>query len=121
MDAETFVDTMNMIMETGVKGLVEAIEAPPGRKPSPNLLRVSAFYKKLNDADREAFVTALGMAARGALGEFFCVLDGIMAFEYEHKGRLELFYRSPDQDVLLNGPRGPMLDEYFRAIDSPWR
>jgi len=121
MDTETFVDTMNEIMVAGVKGLVEAIEDPPGRKPSAGLLRVSAFYKKLSNEDRETFVTALGMAARGATGEFFCVLDGIMAFEDEHKGKLELYYRVGDQSVLLNGRHGPMLDEHFRAIDTPWR
>ena len=115
-----FEDFLGIItMKSANAGLISSIiENPPGRKPHTNLVRISNFYKSLDNNGKEIFKSALALAARDSMNTPLCVIDGSMAFEPRgRKGELELYYVAEGIRVRLNDPGETPLDELFRAED----
>jgi hypothetical protein len=98
---------------------VESLRNPPGRRPSPKLLRLSKWFHQLGPENQAVLADALNDAAEGAVFGLLCILDGVRAIENgPDKGRLELYYVNGDQKVLLNDPAEEELHNLFQGIRS---
>lgn len=120
MTSEEFIKTIKVINTAGVEGLIEYIEHPPGRTPSPAVLKISAFFHRLEPEEKQVFRDALNMASEKAWYSFLLMLDGLRAFEPEGpKGKLELYYHSPDgrESIILNDPNADFLSTLFKSED----
>ena len=97
--------------DAAVAGTIESLEKPSGRKPAKELLKLSTWYQKLSDRDRDSLRDALRRAAEMAVFEFFCVLDGVSAIEDgPNKGELQLYLTKADGSVRLNPPSESLHD-----------
>ena len=103
MNSQTFVDVIRkVVLDAAVMGTLETLSDPPGRRPSPELRRVSDWYKTLSENDRLMLEASIAMAARSAVFGFLSVLDGARAIEGgPEKGHLVLEYRRNDRSVPL--------------------
>jgi hypothetical protein len=119
MTNEEFVKRVQMsVYESTIKGALSLLENPPGRRPSPGLVKLSQWFNKLSSEDREHVRAAIQLAVGNAVFGMLVVLDGERAIREagEPQGLLELRYNTEDQSVLLNDPEGEPLHDIFCAL-----
>ena len=115
MTAEEFVQAIKVITISALSGLLKTFIKPPGKKPAPDLVRISNFFNRLSEEDKETFSGALELAAKQSACNFLLVLDGALAIEStEEKGILELYYCHDKVRVKINDTDNVMLNEIFR-------
>ena len=120
MTSEQFIKAMKLINNSGIAGLMEFIDHPPGRSPSKTVLNVSDFFHRLNAEEQKIFRDALNMASEKAYYSFLLMLDGLRAFEPAGpKGKLELIYHNADgtEHIVLNDPNADFLSTLFKSED----
>jgi hypothetical protein len=115
MNADEFVRAIGIaVRDTSIKGVIEALSMPPGRKPDPEKLRLAEWFNALNDADKENIRTIVNSAVDSTVFGFLCVLDGVVAIEEAGpKGDLELWYVRDENRVQLNESMD--LHDIYRA------
>lgn len=118
MTSEEFVEAVKMqTSDAALRGTLECLRRPPGRKPREELVRLSEWYKHLDGKDQEMLGAALKEAAEMAVFEFFCVLDGVSAIENTpEKGDLELYFVKGSDRTRLNDPKQEELHNLFNAL-----
>lgn len=117
MDAEGFIYAILRIMNAGISGLISSVKSPPGRRPQPHLLRISEFYNRLCDSDKQVFEEAMALASRQSFNDLLAVLDGSLAIEgVGKKGVLELYYDDGTKRIRINEPEQTPLNEIFRSF-----
>jgi len=115
MTSYEFVEAIKKITQAALSGLLKTFVEPPGRKPAPELVRISNFFKSLSDEDKKTFTEALELTTRQSACNFLSVLDGALAIEStEGKGQLELYYSDGKSRMRINAPDKIMLNEIFR-------
>jgi len=111
MDAEKFVDGVReVVMAAAVKDTVCILENPPGRRPAPELLALSQWYRGLAADDRDMVRRALAEASHAAVFGLFAVLDGVRRVSDDRSGELKLWYEAPEGRTLLNGDLHDLLN-----------
>jgi len=84
MDAEQFVDRVRKsVMEGAVDDTLAILLDPPGRRPAPQLVAISEWYRGLAANDREMVGRALALASHGAVFGVFAILDGARRIDDE--------------------------------------
>jgi hypothetical protein len=114
MDSKEFVDVLKIVVrDAAALGEISALNKPPGRKPTAELMERSAWYHSLQDNEKRILSSIIiGVADRAVFG-FLCVLDGDRQIEDgPDKGRLELRYVK-DSSVWLNSPEDDVLHELW--------
>ena len=82
MTPEEFVDALKRdCRDSAVSGCLQTFRAPPGRKPSPELVELSDWYRALSSHDQEKVAAAMHQAADATLFSVLCVIDGLSAIE----------------------------------------
>jgi hypothetical protein len=121
MDAREFVEALlGQAYQPAIVGAQSLLLNPPGRRPAPELVKLSTWYNGLPDSDRLAATGVAELAARLAIFGVLAILDGVRAVESsEEKGAFELRYKKGDEDALLNDPRAEQLHDLFRAALPP--
>ncbi len=114
MDSQEFVDLLKLVVrDAAVSGEMSALEKPPGRQPSSEVLKRSAWYHSLQDDEKRILSSIVFDVAAQAVFGFLCVLDGVRQIESgTDKGRLELRYVK-DGSTWLNSPDQTMLHELW--------
>ncbi|AHK18874.1 hypothetical protein [Yersinia similis] len=105
MDAEKFVDILNVVVKDAVvEDVISVLESPPGRKPSKELVDLSGFYNAQADEVKEFINKIIKRVADDSLFGMLCVIDGVRAIEDdENKGELVLTYHKDNKSpVVLN-------------------
>ena len=117
MDVEPFVDVVRKhVMHSAVDGVLETLEHPPGRRPAPELVELSRWYKALPAADREMLARALDEVSHAAVFGLFVMLDGERRVDDEQPpGTLELWHSGQGGRTLLSGELHDLLNS------QPWR
>lgn len=117
MNCEEFVNAIKAtVRDTAVTGTLALLREPPGRKPRPELLELSGWFKRLNDEDKKMLEMVLMLNADAAVFGFLAVLDGERAIEDTlEKGEFELVYVRDGEKTLLNDPTQEMLHDIFKA------
>ncbi len=73
MDQQAFIDAINIaVVDSSTKGVREGMEKPPGRSPRESLLKMSAFYKGLSEADKTTVDMIINKSVEMAVFQF-CV------------------------------------------------
>jgi hypothetical protein len=116
MTAEEFIAALRVVVrDAAVKDSLATIEHPPGRKPSMELQKASAWYRSLDKDQQAILASVIGEAVDSAIFGFLCVLDGVRAVENgERKGRFELHYIG-ERAIWLNAEDKPMLHDLYNA------
>ncbi|PWF21842.1 hypothetical protein [Corticimicrobacter populi] len=116
MNAEEFVEVIRReVRDSAVEGTVSILTAPPGRRPAPALLAMSAYYNSKSAEEQAMIRHLLEEVADSAVFGFFCVLDGVRAIEgMGEKGTLSLTYKKGDVEVCLNIDED--LHDFYNAV-----
>jgi L-arabinose isomerase len=119
MTREEFVSVLKMVArDSAVDTVLRNLETPPGRRPAPELVKSSAWFKQLGPEDREMVRWVVAKAAHDCLFGVFCVLDGVRAFARDSEANLELYYVSGGKRVLLNDFKEQLLHDILNAVDE---
>jgi hypothetical protein len=117
MKARQFVRAIKAaVCEGAANGTVSALTEVPGRRPDPNLVASSSWFKQLKQEDRDEVVRLIEMASVQATYNFLLVLDGLISLEPPGpKGRLELFFSDGKVRNHLNNIMGEQLSSLFKG------
>ena len=114
MTKECFVTSIKeIVVEAAINSVKENLFMPPGRSPALDLVKMSDWYNKLNDADKDFMHQVIKESIDTAVFGFLCVLDGVRAFENENKGELKLYYESGNERLLLNDIDTEYLHNFY--------
>ena len=114
MDSQQFVEVVRIVVRDGAaEAAMSVLQAPPGRRPSEDMMERSKWYNSLDDGQKRILSSIVLETANHAVFGFLCVIDGVRSIENPgEKGRLELRHVK-DGSVLLNPPSGPLLHELW--------
>jgi hypothetical protein len=117
MDPEIFVKAIKLqTSERAASSTIELFNDPPGKTPEPALSALSTWFRGLSQSDQAMVKKAMQESAETAVFGFFCILDGVRAFEDQPSdGRLELYYVNGPRRVLINDPKQEELHNLFNA------
>ncbi|MGO4875005.1 hypothetical protein ACEN2P_00255 [Pedobacter psychrotolerans] len=120
MNQERFIAVVKQqVVKSGVEGLIETYRNPPGRQPSESLLRMSNFYKALEDEQKSVLKEIILDAADTGIFGFLCLLDGVSSLNAYggDSGHLKLIYvnESLGMETLLNNANEDFLYEIYNA------
>jgi hypothetical protein len=116
MDSRAFVDVLKKVVEeSSIEGVIQILENPPGRKPNPQMVKRSEWYKCLSIKDKEMVMQIVSEAVSHSMFGIFCVLDGVRVIEdAENRGELKLYYENNNSKILLNDPDKEYLHDIYK-------
>jgi streptomycin 6-kinase len=94
---------------SGVQSVIEVLEDPPGRRPRPELLRLSTWYLSLSDPEKSMVDQIMRHSADAAIFGLLAMVDGERVFDDDHS---DIVIRVGDAEVSKDGD----LHEIFRAL-----
>jgi len=88
MDSKEFVEVLKEVIgKSSIKGVIETMIQPSGRKPDIELIKRAEWYNKLTEDDKKKVTEVVAESVQSALFGFLCVLDGVRTIEGdENKG-----------------------------------
>ena len=112
MDAAEFVDVVRkVVMEAAVDGVVSNLTEPPGKRPAPELLKLSKWFLGLPADDRAMVRRALDEGSHAAVFGLLAVLDGVRRVDPEQPpGKLQLWYEGRQGRTMLSGDLHDLLN-----------
>lgn len=115
MTQEEFISAIKLVVSDGsASAVIRALEKPPGRSPDVDLLFISNWYNALSMDDKSVILKIVKYAVEMSVFGFLCVLDGVAAIEgYGEKGKLDLYFKKGNENVILNGPDQEYLHDLF--------
>ena len=115
MTVDEFMEHVNeAVSESAIESTIATLVHPPGRKPDPEIVRLSQWYLGLSDVDKAEVKAVVRRGVGFALFGFFCVLDGVRFLEGEgDKGEFELYFVKGDQRVRINDPQYEELHNLY--------
>lgn len=120
MNREEFVKSIKEnVRGSSISGTIKNLEKPPGRRPEPELVKLSEWYNGLNESDKGMVFRAIERAVDQSVFGFFAVLDGVRVIEDTSlKGMLELYYTNDSSKVLLNNEQDDYLHDIYKDLTS---
>lgn len=116
MTQEEFISAIKLVVSDGSISSVMSVleEGPPGRSPDKELIMISNWYNDLSKDDKSVILKIVKYAVEMSVFGFLCVLDGVAAIEgYGEKGKLDLYFKKGNENVILNGPDQEYLHDLF--------
>jgi hypothetical protein len=116
MKPEEFVQALKVSCRDGaVRDCVEVFENPPGRRPDPELLRISHWFRALSPTDRQFVEHAMREAADATLFGVLCIIDGVRFIEPQ--GEKSEFHLSATREGVVSqiSPNETFLHDLLRA------
>jgi hypothetical protein len=117
MTPDTFINSIKTVVhDSGVRGVLETLQRPHGRRPAPRLVELSQWFGSLSDAERARVEQVVQLAVHSGVFGTLAVLDGVSAVESgPDKGRLELSYRKGDERHLLTDQGQEFLHDIYQS------
>lgn len=116
MNNEEFVRGIKLnVRDAALEDCESLLSNPPGRAPGERLLELSRWYNSLDEADKVKVYEVARQAVDLAVFGFFCVLDGVRAFD-EAGGQLALYYQDGAANTRLNGNDADHLHDIFKDL-----
>jgi hypothetical protein len=110
VNTDQFADSIwRVVYRDAADDVLGLITNPPGRRPSADLVALSAWANGLSETDRERLTQVIRLAADYSIFGVMAVLDGVRTADDKHT---EFYLRTGD-GTLLNEHRD--LHEAFRA------
>ena len=118
MNAADFVDAVRTeVRDAATEGSMSLLGRPPGRRPDPELVRLSQWFNALPEIDKGRVREVAALASHQATFGILAVLDGVRVIESgPDRGALELWYVKGTRSTLLNDPNGPLLHELMQEM-----
>ncbi len=118
MNSQSFIKEIKKIRDQSCIGVIENLEAPPGRKPREKDIALSEFYNSLSDDQKIKMKAIVIESIDMAMFSFFCVLDHVHAVEDdEAKTTFELYSIKEHEKTLINdGKEEPLHDQYNARV-----
>jgi hypothetical protein len=116
MKPDEFVQALKDSCRDGaVSDCVTSFENPPSRKPNPELLRISNWFRALSPSDRQFVVQAMREAADATLFGVLCIIDGVRFIEPQ--GEKSEFHLSATRKGVVSqiSPNETFLHDLLRA------
>src|SRR5436190_3459651 len=115
MTPDTFISSIKTVVhDSSVRGVVETLEHPHGRRPQQRLVELSQWFSSLAASDRARVEQVVQLAVHSGIFGMLAVLDGVSAIESgPDKGRLELSYRRGDERHILTDERQEFLHDIY--------
>jgi len=116
MNARDFVSAIKTaVCDAAGKGTLDVLMQPPGRRPDPQLVKLSQWFRAQPPDDRAAVAAIVELAANQATYNFLLALDGVLTLEQSGaKGKLELFYVKDRTRTRLNQEDAEHLSFVFK-------
>jgi hypothetical protein len=117
MNAVEFVAVIEkFVRDASVADSLSIVRNPPGRRPPPELVKLSEWYNRLGGSDQAMVERMLEVVARQAVFGFLSVLDGARQVEPGEgpKGDFELRYIKDGKAEVISGPSVEALHELLR-------
>jgi hypothetical protein len=120
MTAEEFVAAIKMtVHDAAVGAVLEAVEAPSGRKPPPSVVQLSSWYKALPESDKRHVQAMVLQGVHAALFGLFAVIDGARVVEDgPEKSEFVLLQRRGGVETQITDPANPLHDIYQAEVWS---
>jgi len=117
MNAAEFVKAIRIIACDSVsKGVMEILHHPPGRTPQASLVRLSEWFHRVTDEEKQLVRNIIELAADQAVYNVLLALDGFLAITPAgQKGELELLVKEGANSVRLNDPAKEPLSALFKG------
>lgn len=114
MDKIEFTKRIKQVVAQGaIEDAIDNLNDPPGRNPDRQLLIQSAWYKRLNETDREMVSKLITEAVHESVFGFLCVLDGVRSIaDSGDSNNLQLSHNG----VQLNDISGEFLHDIYKNI-----
>lgn len=114
MDKIEFIKHIKQVVAQGaIDDVIENLNDPPGRNPDRQLLIQSAWFKGLNETDREMVSKLITEAVHESVFGFLCILDGVrLITDSGESNNLQLFHNG----VQLNDISGEFLHDIYKSI-----
>jgi hypothetical protein len=111
MTSEEFVALIKeFVCDAAVRSTVKGM-SNVGKIPSGAKGRLSAWYRKLPDHDKEFVEEAIRRGVEAVIFRLFCVLDHVATIEpYGEKGRFQLSFTKAGTTTVLNDRYNPLHD-----------
>lgn len=122
MTSEEFVKRIQVaVYDSTINGTLVLLEKPPGRRPSPGLVKLSQWFNQLSPEDKDQVRRVIQMAAGDAVFGMLVVLDGERSIREANEplGLLELRYKMGEESILLNDPAAAPLHDLFAEQVPP--
>jgi len=121
MTAEEFVALARELADRGaVRGVLDVLAQPPGRKPSPKVVELSEWFNGLGDDDRRHVEQVIELGAQQALYNLLLLLDGTLPVVVDERAqRFELYAGDGTGRSLINNSAEVELSELFKELDEP--
>lgn len=82
MTPTEFVDSLKTYCrDSAVTDCLQELQAPPGRRPDPELMRLSAWFNSLSSEHQENIAAVMREVADATLFGVLCVIDGVRVIE----------------------------------------
>ena len=118
MNKEEFIQLIKSeVSDSAVKSIQENLIAPPGRKPSPELLAQSKWYKSLSIEHKAIMHQIISEAVNEAVFGFLCVIDGVRSISSQgDTNGLELYHVNKTKKLLLNTEEAEYLHDIYNRL-----
>jgi hypothetical protein len=116
MTPDEFIAALKVVVhDSSVRGVLETLAHPGGRKPAPRLLELAQWFSSLSELDRVRVAQVIQLSVHSGIFGTLAVLDGASAIESgSKKGRLKLTYERGDEARVLNDNRSEDLHDIYQ-------
>jgi len=116
MTPETFVSILKTeCRDSAVTSCIASLEAPPGRRPAPDLVALSQWFRSLAESDRRSMESAMRMAADATLFGVLSVIDGVRVVESDPEKSEFTLTATKTGVVSVISPSETLLHDLLRA------
>lgn len=118
MNRHEFVSAIaSDVYEVAVRDTLHDLRDAPGRQPSPEQLKLQAWFAQSDETTRTIIASIISLACDHAVFGFLAILDGVRTVEsVQPKGTLQLYFQKGGTTVPLNGWTERLLHDVFRTI-----
>lgn len=114
MNADEFAEGIYLVAyESAVQGVIKVLSQPPGRRPRPELVKLSVWFNGLSEGDQERLADVVRLAADHAIFGVLAVLDGVRVLDEAHTE----FELRTGNGTLVNAEHD-LHDAFRAAVDG---
>jgi hypothetical protein len=118
MNQDEFIKALKLVVhDATIRGVIESLLHPPGRRPRERLKRLSNWFNTLPAEHRQNVQEIIQQSVHAAVFNTLCVLDGVVAVEStSEKGELRLTFTKSGESVTLSGPEVGLLHDLYQGM-----
>jgi hypothetical protein len=110
----------HVVYRYAVDATLAAMQEPSGRAPGLRAVELQRWYAALTAQDKKMVAAVARDAAHAGVFQFFCLLDGVVAFDDPpHAGLRLVAIEGDGTEHVLNESAGDLHDEFNALVHPP--